>query len=295
MPSLAGGVVGVPVVVHYIRKNCRWTLSELLRPCAAENVPQRDERRVERHYRSGYPRLFNRDPVLGREPLMACAGIHVFGGIDDSILNLIVELRLLHGKRKGEVDSLLTGDPILVYVFHKFDLLFMIEEPDPGRYAGSVHVLAFHSRHPPGGCAGNRYQAAAMCGMDLKMRRRIDAAVLQHGVGSLIAPPYIKILPEPVRALLVHELALQFLIVDAAYRAGGRVKRNAVIRAFDRGSVFRFRRSRCFLRGPQRIYLITGRRHILRHETDVTQTAAVENFHWRRFACRPVYDLILIF
>ena len=68
--------------------------------------------------------------MLNREPLVPGTWIHVLGRINYSILNLILKLRLRHGKRKSKVDRLFLEFSLLVDLFDQVDFLFALVKAD---------------------------------------------------------------------------------------------------------------------------------------------------------------------
>ena len=91
--------------------------------------------------------------MLHRKPFMSGAGVHVLRRIDHSILNLILKLRMVHGKREGKVDAFLGVDFFPGQVFDEFNFLLMIEEANFRRDCGSIGVAAFQASDGAVRCA----------------------------------------------------------------------------------------------------------------------------------------------
>ena len=146
MSALAGTIIRVPVIVHDVGEDGSGARAELGWPLAAIDIAERDQRSIERHDGGGQAILLRRNPVLHREPFMSGAGVHVLRRIDDSVLNLILKLRMVHGEREGEVDALLGVDFFLGQVFDEFNFLLMVEQANFGRDFWSVGVAALQTR-----------------------------------------------------------------------------------------------------------------------------------------------------
>src|SRR5437588_10312757 len=125
MTALPGTVVGMPVVVHYIREDGALALAEFLRPGAPSYIPDSHQGSIERKNRGCQSVLFQRDPMLHGKPLKPCSGNHVPRRVHDPILDLVVKLWPIHGKRKRKIDPLLGEDLLLVKIVCNFDLLLV--------------------------------------------------------------------------------------------------------------------------------------------------------------------------
>ena len=65
--------------------------------------------------------------MLIGEPFITRSGIHVPGRIHDSVLNLILKLRVTHREGKREIHRFLLQLLFLVDVFYQFNLLLILE------------------------------------------------------------------------------------------------------------------------------------------------------------------------
>jgi hypothetical protein len=96
------------------------------------SVAKRRQWCIKGHHRRRHPVLLDRNPMLNREPLVPGTWIHVLGRINYSVLNLILKLRLRHGKRKNKIDRLFLEFRLLVDLFDQLDFLFAFVKADFG-------------------------------------------------------------------------------------------------------------------------------------------------------------------
>ena len=128
--SLAGQIVGVPVVVHHVSVEMAVGHGQLLQPLAAVDVLEADQRRVGR--RPGDRRIaaLHFHEVLHGEPVEARPGQHVLVGVDDRRRRLVAEGRLLGGEGKGEIDRLLVVRLLLGETVDDVDPLDVVPDDD---------------------------------------------------------------------------------------------------------------------------------------------------------------------
>ena len=87
--------------------------------------------------------------MLYGEPFVPRPGMHILRRVNYAILDLILKLWLLHREGKGKVDGLFVIDLLLLYIFGKFDFLFVVKKPNCGRDGRRVRAGAFHARNRP--------------------------------------------------------------------------------------------------------------------------------------------------
>ncbi len=124
---LTSHIVVFPVIIHDEGKDRGSSLPELLQPLAAIHIAKRYERNIEGHDRCGHAVRLNGDPMLHRKPFMTCARIHILGGVHRSCLKFKLKLRMVDRKWKSEIDGLFIKYLVLLDVFDKLDLLFVLE------------------------------------------------------------------------------------------------------------------------------------------------------------------------
>ena len=208
IPALAGHVVRVPVVVHHIRENRSPALAELRGPGPPGDVAQCYERGIDGHDCRGQPVLLRRHPLLHGKPLAAASRQDIRGGVDVTILNRIAEFRVVHGKREGEVDTLLRVHLVLSDVVDDLDPLLISGKDDFGLDARRIDAGTLQPRNIFEGQLGYGEDFPVAGAVRGELGERRDVAEINQAVRALVGSGDVHILVEAIRTAGVDEFPL---------------------------------------------------------------------------------------
>src|ERR1019366_6938900 len=123
----------------------------------------------------------------------------------------------------------------------------------------------------------------------------VNVAILKNGVRGLVAASNIKILTKAIGAILVYQLPLKLLVIDAADRPSRRVELHLVICALKRCALLRLGDWSDLLRLPHRINLVARGRDIFCPEANVLGIASIrEHFVGNWLICECVDNFVTL-
>src|SRR5579875_1594810 len=214
--------------------------------------------------------------------------------INITVLNLVPELRMIHGEWEREIDAFFGIHRVLMNAIGELDLLLAIEKNDLGINAWCMGCRAFKPCDCPERLARYRNQMSCCRTVNGELRHGQSWIVINQAVHRrLVAARYIKILVEAVRARWINHILLQLFVVNALHCSAFGVKHDAVVLVLHNLPRTCLRSGRLGSSLLQGITPITHRGNITGHEANVLiSIARRENFIRYGLLCGEVHDFV---